>query len=373
MIEAAIPYDWSQMIIKVRGMQLYPGHRADGRLDKFLGLSIAEVSWPVPPRGLPGEVHYRLDNNNAEGGGDPPPDDPRPGGPVLRPVVGPDGTLRATAALPPSIGSEPTFVEVGPPLILGGPVAVRMPLEPASSTEGRQQPRTVEPVDHVSTGSERSGDTGAAALRYVLDGGGVGAEPSRFSALAAMLTALRREGSIDAWTPVRPGPYQVAWRDDLPAWLFPAYDPSTSAALRWSTLDRRVYRRRAALVVRIDVGARALYWVEIEERAGEAASGFRALFFTTGAADVGLAVEPLLLHAAKEEGVWPRTAGELTGTPPDMNGVAGLRLTRRRHPYNLRNPAQKIEGASHRKYNLALSRKAIMTGIAHGSKEPPHP
>ena len=370
MIEAAIPYDWSRMRIKVRGVQLYPHLRGDGTLDKFLGLSISEVSWPVPPRGVPGEVHYRLDNNNVEGG-DPPPGDPRPGGAVRRAVLGPDGKLRVSATVPPSIGSEPTFVEVGPPPILGGPVAVRMPLEPASPADGRPRPRASEPVDHASTGRERSGDTGAATLRYALGGEGAEAEPSRFAALAAMLEALRLERSIDAWTPVRPGPYQVTWRDGLPAWLFPAYDPSTSAALRWSALERRVYRRRAALVVRIAVGVRFLHWVEIEERSTEAQSGFRALLFTTGAADVGPIVESLLLHAAREEGVWPRTAGELTGAPPDAWGAAGLWLAPRRHPYNLRDLAKKTGDDGRREYNLALSRGAIMAGIAQGHKGVP--
>ncbi len=178
MIEAAIPYDWTRMRISVRGLQLYPDLRARGVLDKFLGLAIVDVAWPVPPAGMPPHVHYRLDNNNAEQPDGPQPDRPAPAGTRGMPVAAPDGDLEETAAEPPGIGSAPTFLEVPSALIEGGPPVSRMPLEAAAPHRRARRTRAIEPVPHVSSGTPQHGSAGAALLRHVEGEPGADAAPS---------------------------------------------------------------------------------------------------------------------------------------------------------------------------------------------------
>lgn len=306
MIEAAIPYDWTRMRIRVRGLQLYPDLRDRGVLDKFLGMVIVGVVWPVPPAGMPPRVHYRLDNNNAEQPDGPPPGLPVPAGVRARAVAAPDGDLEETAAEPPRIGSETTFIEVPAAVIEGGPPVSRMPLVVGALRRRARRIRTIEPVPHVSSGTPQSGSTGAATLRYVEGEPAADVGPSRLAALVAALDrAVGRpsaDGGIEAWEPVIPGEAQRSWRDGQPVWPFPARDPETGAALRWCNLLPGIYRARTALVVTISVQGHTAHWLEIELRSNE--GGYRSVVFTT-AGPASTAVPSLLLAIARARGRGP--------------------------------------------------------------------
>lgn len=324
-IEAGIPYAWTRMRIRVRGLQLYPDLQARGVLDKFLGLVIVDVAWPVPPAGMPPHVHYRLDNNNSEHPDGPPPDPTLSAGTRGRPVAAPDGGLEETAAEPPGIGSEPTFLEVPAAVIEGGPTVSRMPLEAGGPSRRTRRIRAIEPVPTVSSGTPQPGSTGAATLRHEEGEPAAEAGPSRFAALVAALDgAVGRpsaDGGIESWEPVAPGEAQRSWREGLPVWPFPARDLETGTALRWCNLFPGIYRARTALVVAISTQGHTVHWLEIELRAEE--RGYRSVVFTT-AGPAAAAVPSLLLAIAGAGGKEP-PAGALAALPGVLTAV------RRRH------------------------------------------
>lgn len=324
-IEAGIPYAWTRMRIQVRGLQLYPDLRAGGVLDKFLGLVIVGVAWPVPPAGMPPHVHFRLDNNNAEQPDGPPPDLPALAGVRGRPMAAPDGDLEETATEPPGIGSETTFLEVPAAAIEGGPPVSRMPLEAGALPRRARRIRAIEPVPHVSSGTPQPGSAGVAILRHVEGEPGADAGPSRFAALAAALAEASGrpsvDGGIESWEAVAPGEAQSPWRDGLPVWPFPPRDSDTGAALRWCNLIPHIYRARTALVVRIVAGGRTVHWVEVELRRRE--SGCRSVVIAIDR-DPTQVVPKVLLAIGRAGGKEPR-AGSFT----DIAGV--LAASRRKH------------------------------------------
>lgn len=326
MIEAAIPYDWTHMRIKVRGVQLYPELRRSGALDKFLAMVIVGVVWPVPPVGVPKQVHYRLDNFNTERGeGDTPPHLPHPAGARSLPAATQGGDLEETADDPSGIGTEATFVEVLAALVEGGPEVFRMPLEAGRMPCRSKVIKTSGTADRVSAADQQRGSAGVGALRHVQ------AEPdaedeasvvrSRFAALAARLEELRTVSLIESWAPVDPGPAMRAVREGMPVWPFPGVDAETKRKLRWSNLLPGVYRARTALVVAISVGGRMAYWLEVELRPDEA--GYRSVVFTTE--EPVVAVVPfVLLMVARAGGMAPPS-----GIPAAPAGVSAM--VRRRH------------------------------------------
>ena len=312
MVEAAIPYDWTRMRIRMRGLQLYPDLRASGVLDKFLGLAILGVAWPEPPKGVPRQVHYRLDNNNAGRGVDgPPPDPPRPVGARDLPVATQDGHLEETADDPPGIGTEATFVPAPTALVEGGPEVVRMPPGAGRLPRRSRVVRSPEAVDSVSSAERQPGSPGVGALRYVQDDSGEEDGAPRFAALAARLDGLRAEGQVESWTPLDPGGAVRAVREGMPVWPFPAFDPEggmTRRALPWSSLFPGILCARTALVAEISVEGRTAHWLEIDLRAGE--KGYRSVVFTAEGPAAG-AVPSILLTIARAGGKEP-SAGAFT-------------------------------------------------------------
>ena len=325
MIEAGIPYDWTRMRITVRGLQLYPDLRARGALDKFLVMVIVGVAWPVPPRDVPGQVHFRLDNNNTAPGGDgQPPDPPRPAGPRNVPVATEGGDLGETADEPPRIGAEATFVAVPTAMVEGGPEVLRMPPEAGRLPRRSQVVASPEDVDRVSSAEQQTGSAGVGALRYVQGDSGEEDGAPRFAALANRLGELRAERLIESWTPLDPGDAMRAVREGMPVWPFPGLDPERrgrSKALLWSSLFAGVRCARTALVAEISVEGRTAYWLEIELRPGE--RGYRSVVFTT-TGPASAVIPAVLLAIARAGGKGP-SAGDLTAIADVLTAV------RRRH------------------------------------------
>lgn len=325
-IEVGIPYDWTRMHIRVRGLQIYPELRRRGTLDKFLGMVIVGVAWPVLPRGVPSQVHYRLDNNNVAPDGDgPPPDPPRPVGPRGVPVAAEGGDLQETAADPPGIGTETTFVAVPTALVEGGLEVVRMPPEVCRLPRRSQVVTSPEDVDRVSSAEQQSGSPGVGTLRYVQGEAGEEDGAPRFAALAERLEELRAERLIESWTPLDPGGAMRAVREGMPVWPFPGFDPArgmTRRALPWSSLFPGIHCARTALVAEISVEGRTAHWLEIELRAGEA--GYRSVVFTAEGPAAGV-VPSILLTIARAGGMAPSVGAAFASLPNVSTAV------RRRH------------------------------------------
>ena len=324
-IEAGIPYDWTRMHIRVRGLQIYPELRRRGKLDKFLAMVIVGVAWPVLPRGVPSQVHYRLDNNNVLPGGDgPPPDPPRPVGPRGVPVATEGGDIEETADDPPGIGTEATFVAVPTALVEGGPEVVRMPPGAGRLPRRSQVVAFPEDVDRASSAERQTGSAGVGALRYVQGDSGEEDGAPRFAALANRLGELRAERLIESWTPLDPGDAMRAVREGMPVWPFPGLDPERTGrnkALLWSSLFAGVRCARTALVAEISVEGRTAYWLEIELRADE--RGYRSVVFTT-TGPASAVIPAVLLAIARAGGKGP--SADKLATIPNV-----LAAARRRH------------------------------------------
>jgi hypothetical protein len=321
-LEADIPYEWTVMELDVEGLRFPEQIGRDIGLDRFIALRIVAVRWPLPPRGLPARLTYRLDNYNVEHADPTTPEGrgpsvPRYGAPS---PAGTGGDVPLTPDQAPTPLAASFAIDLAITPILGGPVLERMALTGLLEVQGpRRRTHDAGMLPSVSTGRGTFRGTGAAPVRTVADDEAA-ATGTQWALAAALDELVGVDPGMVEWLPLAPVDDRFEVRGSVPVWLVPGWLDRRRRA--WSYLSGG--RRRSVLVAAVTTRAGLVHVIDVERRRhadGRDRDATSLLLMEPVPGEEQAAVTAALRGLAEAGGSWPNT-------------VPGTRAhARRPHPF----------------------------------------
>lgn len=290
-LTAPFPFSLSRLTFEARGLWL------DGEPRKFLALQLLGMEWPSSPE----LVSFR-DNSSKKGEIQTPIEKNRPfSGSSATTRADEDGIVDANSQEDPSASSTVTTFAVPSVAWRNLPKRVEEAKKESFIYRGRPRSDGEDELQGVSPGTEWSGDTDSASGAYSAESPQRRDVSQRFEEVLKMFERLRSDGRIENWS-IIPHPRPILRIDAVRLWHFPKRAKDTKQFLPFSYLRRKEKQRRGALVCKLGLHEKTVYWLEIETRPSE--PGRKALVYTVAEERFASATLVLLESVALNHGVW---------------------------------------------------------------------
>ncbi|QID19370.1 hypothetical protein G3580_18165 [Nitrogeniibacter mangrovi] len=288
-IAARIPFDTSEVRLKVKGVLLH-----DNPV-KLLVFQVSEIDWVGPC-----DIVVMRDNDASKGKSLTETDRQKPYSSRDRHVAERlDGTMAAASNEDPSAHAAVTNISVPLPVWRIPPQLKKEEKEESFLYASGRPGGDDELLEQLSAGNEWYGESRSGRVDYSFRRRD---HTTRFTEIAQMLDRLATAGRIDRWEVVQEESERFFF-GSLPVWPFPTRINGSKLGLRYSYIEKATRQVRTALVCRVAIGGRIVYWMEIEiERRS---NGKPSWVFALGEYPESSTIRSVLQLAAKTGGSWP--------------------------------------------------------------------